>query len=172
MCVLSPGLFWGGGVNNVFLSVSMKYCASCLLWGGGRGGNNVLLSVSMKYSVLVVSCGVVGGQQCLIVSCTLAYVTSHHLTPSVSSYIFKRLFPIPWFVACWFPSIPSVVSLSRDKNIFCLCLLQVRCSVRMSCVLICFFSAYIMHLGWVWVGGWVGRPCSCNFQLRSRIAMT
>ena len=44
MCVLSRGLFWRGGVNNVLLSVSMKYCASCLCpWS----------------NVLVVSCGVV-----------------------------------------------------------------------------------------------------------------
>ena len=61
MCLVSRSLLGWGGVNNVLLSVSMKYCASCLLWSGGGGGNNVLLSVSMKYSVLVVSCGVVGG---------------------------------------------------------------------------------------------------------------
>ena len=116
-----------------------------------------------------------GGQQRLIVSCTLAYVTSYHLTPSVTSYIFKWLFPIPWFVACWFPFIPVVVSLSKDKmySFFVCC----RCNAQFGWVAyLYFFSAYIIHLGWVWVGGWVGLITSLllrtytlflyNFQLR------
>ena len=84
MCVLSPGLFWGGEVNNVLLSVSMKYCASCLLWSGGwgEGGNNVLLSVSTKYSVLVVSCGVGVGNNILL-SPARWHMLRHTISPLV-----------------------------------------------------------------------------------------
>ena len=67
----------------------------------------------------------------------------------------KWLFPIPWFVACWFPFIPVVVSLSKDKmySFFVCC----RCNAQFGWVAyLYFFSAYIIHLGWVWVGGWVG----------------
>ena len=118
----------------------------------GCGGSITFYCLCPWSTVLVVSCGVVGGQQRLMVSCTLAYVTSYHLTPSVTSYIFKWLFPIPWFVACWFPFIPVVVSLSKDKidSAFVCC----RCDAQFGWVAyLHFFSAYIIHLGWVWVGG-------------------
>ena len=106
LCLVSRSLLgWGGGsiTFHCLCPWSTVLVVFCGVVVGGRG-NNVLLSVSMKYSVLVVSCGVLGGQQRLFVSCTLAYVTSYHLTPSATYYIFKWLFQIPWFVACWFHS--------------------------------------------------------------------
>ena len=147
MCVLSPGLFWGGGgVNNVLLYVSMKYCASCLLWGGGgRGGNNVLLSVSMKYSVFAVS-------YCLLHVGICYGIPSHprcnilHIQMTVpNSVVCSMLVPI--HSCCCQPL--------RRYVFFFLCLLQVRCSVRMSCVLIFFFCLhYTLGVGLAGGVGW------------------
>ena len=159
------------------LHARVSTSVSCLQVSSGVGGSITFYCLCPWSTVLVVSCGVVvrgaitsfclcpwsivcslslvgwWGQQRLIVSCTLAYVTSYHLAPSVTSYIFKWLFPIPWFVACWFPSIPVVVSLSKDKKS-----LFAAGAVLSSDELgayVCSLSTLYIWGGFGW-GGWVG----------------
>ena len=155
VCLVSRSLLgWGGQQRFI-----MFYClcpwstvlvVSCGVVVGGAITSYCLYPWS---NVRVVSWGVVGGAtQRLTVSCTLAYVTSYHLTPSVTSYIFKWLFPIPWFVACWFPFIPVVVSLSKGKmySVFVCC----RCDAQSDELRTYIFSLPTLY---IWAGfGWRG----------------
>ena len=118
VCLVSRSLLGCGGVNNVLLSVSMKYCASCLLWGGGGGGQK--RRIVRVHEVKCACCLLWGGGRGnnLLLSPARWHMLRHTISPLVQHLTYSNdCSQIPWFVACWFPFIPVVVSLSKDKNV-------------------------------------------------------